>query len=34
MISLVLGTNIVRTELGLPPADCISADSSLSLVAF
>jgi len=26
MISLVLGTNLVRKELGLPEADCIAAD--------
>jgi 5-methyltetrahydropteroyltriglutamate--homocysteine methyltransferase len=34
MISMVLGTNIVRKELGLPEADCVSADASFSLVAF
>jgi 5-methyltetrahydropteroyltriglutamate--homocysteine methyltransferase len=34
MISMVLGTNIVRGELGLPEAVCIAADPELSLVAF
>jgi 5-methyltetrahydropteroyltriglutamate--homocysteine methyltransferase len=34
MISMVLGTNMVRRELGLPEADCISARPGLSLVAF
>jgi 5-methyltetrahydropteroyltriglutamate--homocysteine methyltransferase len=34
MISMVLGTNMVRRELGLPEADCISARPELSLVAF
>jgi 5-methyltetrahydropteroyltriglutamate--homocysteine methyltransferase len=32
MISLVLGTNIVRKELGLPVAECIAADERYSLV--
>ena len=32
MVSLVLGTNIVRRELGLPEAECLAADPSLSLV--
>ena len=32
MISLVLGTNIVRKELGLPLAECIAADERYSLV--
>jgi 5-methyltetrahydropteroyltriglutamate--homocysteine methyltransferase len=34
MISMVLGTNIVRNELGLPEADCIAAEPAHSLVAF
>jgi len=32
IVSLVLGANIVRRELGLPEADCIAADASLSLI--
>jgi 5-methyltetrahydropteroyltriglutamate--homocysteine methyltransferase len=32
MISLVLGTNIVRKELGLPEADCLAADERYSLL--
>ena len=32
MISLVLGTNIVRKELGLPAADCLAADERYSLL--
>jgi 5-methyltetrahydropteroyltriglutamate--homocysteine methyltransferase len=32
MVSLVLGTNIVRKELGLPEADCIAADERYSLL--
>jgi len=31
-VSLVLGTNIVRKELGLPQADCLAADTRYSLV--
>ncbi len=31
MVALVLGTNIVRKELGLPEADCRAADEGLSL---
>jgi 5-methyltetrahydropteroyltriglutamate--homocysteine methyltransferase len=31
-VALVQGTNIVRKELGLPEADCISADERYSLV--
>jgi 5-methyltetrahydropteroyltriglutamate--homocysteine methyltransferase len=31
MVSLVLGTNIVRKELGLPEADCLAADDTFSL---
>ena len=32
MVSLVLGTNIVRRELGLPEAECLAADPRYSLV--
>ncbi len=32
MVSLVLGTNIVRKELGLPEADCVAADERYSLL--
>jgi 5-methyltetrahydropteroyltriglutamate--homocysteine methyltransferase len=32
MVALVLGTNIVRKELGLPEADCAAADAELSLI--
>ena len=32
MVSLVLGTNIVRKELGLPEADCLAADERYSLL--
>jgi len=32
MVSIVQGTNIVRTELGLPVAESIAADPKLSLV--
>jgi 5-methyltetrahydropteroyltriglutamate--homocysteine methyltransferase len=31
MVSLVLGTNIVRKELGLPEVECLAADEKLSL---
>ena len=31
-VSLVLGTNMVRKELGLPEADCLAADPRYSLV--
>lgn len=31
MVSMVLGTNIVRKELGLPEADCLAADPKYSL---
>ena len=31
MVSLVLGTNIVRRELGLPEAQCLAADERYSL---
>jgi 5-methyltetrahydropteroyltriglutamate--homocysteine methyltransferase len=32
MVSLVRGTNIVRRELGLPEAECLTADPRYSLV--
>ena len=32
IVSMVLGTNIVRKELGLPQADCLAADTRYSLV--
>jgi 5-methyltetrahydropteroyltriglutamate--homocysteine methyltransferase len=32
MVALVLGTNIVRKELGLPEATCLAADPRFSLV--
>ena len=32
IVSLVLGTNMVRKELGLPEAECLAADSRYSLV--
>jgi 5-methyltetrahydropteroyltriglutamate--homocysteine methyltransferase len=32
MVSLVLGANIVRRELGLPEAQCLAADPGLSLI--
>ena len=32
MVALVQGTNIVRQELGLPEAECMAANESLSLV--
>lgn len=32
MASLVQGTNMVRKELGIPPADCIAADPAYSLI--
>lgn len=31
MVAMVLGTNIVRKELGLPEAECLAADSRFSL---
>jgi 5-methyltetrahydropteroyltriglutamate--homocysteine methyltransferase len=31
MVAMVLGTNIVRKELGLPLADCLAADARYSL---
>ena len=32
MVSLVLGTNMVKKELGLPEAECLAADGRYSLV--
>ena len=32
MVAMVLGTNIVRKELGLPEAECLAADARYSLV--
>ena len=32
IVALVLGTNMVRKELGLPQADCLAADPRYSLV--
>ena len=32
IVSMVLGTNMVRKELGLPQADCLAADPRYSLV--
>jgi len=32
MVSLVLGTNMVRKELGFPEAACLAADERYSLV--
>jgi 5-methyltetrahydropteroyltriglutamate--homocysteine methyltransferase len=32
MVSLVLGANIVREELGLPTAECLAADAGYSLI--
>ena len=31
MAAIVLGTNIVRRELGLPEAECLAADERYSL---
>jgi 5-methyltetrahydropteroyltriglutamate--homocysteine methyltransferase len=31
MVAMVLGTNIVRQELGLPEAECLAADPRYSL---
>jgi 5-methyltetrahydropteroyltriglutamate--homocysteine methyltransferase len=31
MVAMVQGTNIVRTELGLPEAECLAADPRFSL---
>ena len=32
-VSLVLGTNLVRKELGIPEAECMAADARYSLIA-
>jgi 5-methyltetrahydropteroyltriglutamate--homocysteine methyltransferase len=32
MVSLVLGTNMVRKELGYPEAECLAADERYSLI--
>jgi 5-methyltetrahydropteroyltriglutamate--homocysteine methyltransferase len=32
IVALVLGTNMVRKELGLPEAECLAADGRYSLV--
>jgi 5-methyltetrahydropteroyltriglutamate--homocysteine methyltransferase len=32
MVSLVLGTNIVRKEMALPVAQCLAADPKMSLI--
>jgi 5-methyltetrahydropteroyltriglutamate--homocysteine methyltransferase len=32
-VSIVLGTNMVRKELGVPQAECLAADERYSLVA-
>ena len=32
MVAMVLGTNIVRKELGLPEAECLAADARYSLI--
>jgi 5-methyltetrahydropteroyltriglutamate--homocysteine methyltransferase len=31
MVAMVLGTNIVRKELGLPEAECLTTDPRFSL---
>ena len=31
MVAMVLGTNIVRKEFGLPEAECLAADQRFSL---
>jgi 5-methyltetrahydropteroyltriglutamate--homocysteine methyltransferase len=31
LVSMVLGTNIVRKELGIPEAECLAADPRYSL---
>jgi 5-methyltetrahydropteroyltriglutamate--homocysteine methyltransferase len=33
MVAMVLGTNIVRQELGLPEAECLAADPRFSLAS-
>ena len=32
MVAMVLGTNIVRKELGLPEAECLAAEQRYSLI--
>jgi 5-methyltetrahydropteroyltriglutamate--homocysteine methyltransferase len=32
MVAIILGTNIVRRELGLPEAACLAADDRYSMV--
>ncbi len=32
-VSIVLGTNMVRGELGLPQAECLAADERYTLTA-
>jgi 5-methyltetrahydropteroyltriglutamate--homocysteine methyltransferase len=32
MVSIVLGTNLVRRELGVPPAPCLAAESRYSMI--
>jgi 5-methyltetrahydropteroyltriglutamate--homocysteine methyltransferase len=32
MVSIVLGTNLVRRELGFPESECLAADEAYSLV--
>jgi hypothetical protein len=32
MVSMVLGTNIVRKELGLPEAECLAAEGRYSVI--
>ena len=32
MVSIVLGTNLVRRELGLPPAQCLAAEPRYSMI--
>jgi 5-methyltetrahydropteroyltriglutamate--homocysteine methyltransferase len=33
MVAMVLGTNIVRKELGLPQAECLAAEQRYTLTA-
>jgi len=32
-VAMVLGTNLVRKELGIPEAECLAADPRYSLTA-
>ena len=32
MVAIVLGANLVRRELGLPPAQCLAAESRYSMI--